>query len=63
MCPLDRYISRRKHNKPEISDSIAKMNSIEMERDGSKLISEPTKSATITMQMSSADIVHRLTAQ
>jgi hypothetical protein len=63
MLPVARDISRRKHNKPEINVSIAEMKSSETARDGSIPISEPVKSAAITIQMKRADIVHRLTAQ
>ena len=61
--PVARAISRRKHNKPEINASIAAMNSIEIVADGSMPVSEPTKSAAITMQTNRAQTVQRLIAQ
>jgi len=61
--PVARKISRRKHNKPEINVNIANMKSSETVRDGSNPVTEPTKSAAMTIQTRSADIVHRLTAQ
>ena len=58
-----RNTSRRKHSKPEINVSIAEMNSNATAGEGSRLISDPMKSAAMTMQMSSADNVQKLTAQ
>jgi len=63
MVAVARDISRRKHNKPAINASIAQMNSIAIAPDGSMLTSDPIKSAAITMQIKSADSVHRLIAQ
>ena len=61
--PVAKAISRRKHNKPEINVSIAAMKSIEIVPDGSMPVSEPIKSAAITMQMKRAQMVQRLIAQ
>ncbi len=60
MMPVDKAISRKKHNKPKINPNIANTNSVETTLERSILKATAINRVAINKQMHSADKVQRL---